>query len=233
MRYLGGKTRIASKIAEAISSDVKYFSHYTEPFCGTCSVGKSLLKKRGPFNSVFCDKSVELISMYCFVASGGILPTSISREEYAEARADDRAWFRGFVGFGCSFAGKFFGGYAAGEGRNYAAESARAIELDVSSLTRDGAVFLCDQYQNIRYQDYSVVYMDPPYRGTTEYAGAGRFDSDAFWEFTRDLSKRCIVFVSEYDAPSDATCVLEIKRSTNIRPKDGNEVRTEKLFQFK
>jgi len=52
----------------------------------------------------------------------------------------------------------------------------------------------------------SLVYCDPPYRGSTGYDGW--FDSRAFWQWCRDKTREGhTVFVSEYKAPPDFECV--------------------------
>jgi len=44
----------------------------------------------------------------------------------------------------------------------------------------------------------SIVYLDPPYEGTTAYAGVPPFDHRRFWDKARDLTAAgSLVFVSE------------------------------------
>lgn len=43
------------------------------------------------------------------------------------------------------------------------------------------------------------VYADPPYANTTTYQGQ-KFDSEAFWEYMRQISKNNQVFISEQTA---------------------------------
>ena len=62
----------------------------------------------------------------------------------------------------------------------------------------------------------------------------GDFNTEEFWEDMRVLSKNNDVYISEYSAPEDFECVLEIPTKTIIR--DSNDkvsYRVEKLFTYK
>lgn len=136
-----------------------------------------------------------------------------------------------FVGFGCSFAGKWFGGYARGDGdRNYASNAASSLQQKIATLRN--VRWENSDYRALDYPPRSVIYCDPPYQGTTQYGGAPEtFNWDEFWNFCREKSRlNHIVFVSEYAAPLDFICVKEIKTKLDIRTSNGVNARTEKLF---
>jgi DNA adenine methylase len=77
----------------------------------------------------------------------------------------------------------------------------------------------------------ALVYCDPPYANTTQYDATGKFSSEEFWNTMREWSKTNILFVSEYTAPEDFKCILEINTRTDIRNKAGKmDQRVEKLF---
>lgn len=72
--------------------------------------------------------------------------------------------------------------------------------------------------------------MIPPYSSTTKYFN-GEFNSEEFWDIMRNWSKDNLVFISEYVAPTDFKCVLEIPTKTSIRGRTGNvSKRVEGLF---
>jgi len=73
-----------------------------------------------------------------------------------------------------------------------------------------------------------VIYLDPPYEGTTKYKN-NDFDYDVFWDWVRDLSKDNYVFISEYNAPPDFECIWSKKVTTSLKVHE-HEDRTEKLF---
>ena len=150
MRYHGGKTRISKEISEVLNNALhgrqvphidrafrpaEYIYIYEKPFvslfCGACSIESKIKAKRKILN----DKHEYLIEMLRAVQSGYELPDTISEEQYRyirEHRDDDKA-LSGFVGFACSFGGKWFGSYARGSGRNYAADGKHTIPCCISS----------------------------------------------------------------------------------------------------
>ena len=75
---------------------------------------------------------------------------------------------QGFVGFGCSFGGKWFGGYARNKtGTNYALQSKKSLMKDINTLMN--ARFICEDYRNVYLPDNCVIYADPPYNGCLLY----------------------------------------------------------------
>ena len=61
----------------------------------------------------------------------------------------------------------------------------------------------------------SLVYYDPPYRGTSSYATAKGFDHYRFYDWARQMKRDGhTVFISEYDMPGDFSCVWQ-KQITN------------------
>lgn len=91
-------------------------------FCGSCVI-ESLINAD---KKILNDKHEYLIEMYKALQNGYELPENLSKEEYQDIKANkdrDKA-LTGFVGFGCSFVGKWFGGHAQNRaGRNYCLEA--------------------------------------------------------------------------------------------------------------
>lgn len=236
MRYLGGKSRIADDIVGVIDAEisekiggVKTGNILVSLFCGGCAVEA----KCKNFDKIICnDNHKYLIAMLNAVKHGYELPDNISEEEYKYIRMhkDNDPALTGFVGFACSFGGKFFGGYARDNkmNTNYAARGKRSLLKDMSGLQR--ADFICGDYRDVEIPDGAVIYADPPYQNTTGY-GTGMFDSNEFWQYMRELSKNHKVFISEQTAPSDFICIYEkpLRRTLDVN-KDNNFMATEKLF---
>lgn len=55
-----------------------------------------------------------------------------------------------------------------------------------------------------------LIYIDPPYKDTKQY-NKQKFDTEKFWNLVREMSKRCIVVVSEYAAPNDFITIWKEK----------------------
>ena len=78
-----------------------------------------------------------------------------------------------------------------------------------------------------------AVICDPPYQNTTGYT-TGDFSHEEFWEYMRELSKRCTVFISEQIAPDDFECVWqkELTRTLDYN-KNNQPKKVEKLFVWR
>ena len=227
MLYLGGKTRSGREIAKCILSLTPHRTHYLEPFFGG---GSSCIHLAPQFEDVRVgDVHTDLILMWQAVQEGWRAPLHVTNEEYNQLKYKEPSALRGFAGFACSFGGKWFGGYAR-DGTDeslysYAKPQAYRIDEIGSILRLSKAMIL-----NVSYEQWThkkgVVYCDPPYAGTTRYAGG--FDSARFWK-TMDkwTEEGATVFVSEYKAPSHWEQVWE---STIFCKVSNRGARTERLF---
>ena len=232
MRYQGGKSRIATSIAVAIERERESNQTFVSLFCGSCAVEAKLAPH---FDRVICnDKHEYLIEMLKGVQNGYELPEQITEEQYKyiKTHKDEDKILAGFVGFGCSFGGKFFGGYARNkEQTNYALQSKKSLLKDMICLPN--AEFTCLDYRDVDIPNGSIVYADPPYANTTTYQGQ-KFDSEAFWEYMRQISKHNQVFISEQTAPDDFECIWEKPFTRTLdRNKDNQFKVVEKLFTYR
>ena len=230
MRYQGGKSRISQQIAEIIQRERESNLTFVSLFCGSCSIES----KVNGFDKIICnDKHEYLIELFKGVQNGYELPEIITEEQYKyirEHKDNDKA-LTGFVGFGCSFGGKWFGGYARNKtNTNYALQSKKSLLKDMSNLTT--AHFTCQDYHDVIIPNNSIVYADPPYNNTTGY-GKDKFNSDEFWEYMRIISKNNKVFISEQTAPNDFECVWEKEFTRTLDVNKDNQFKvTEKLFTY-
>lgn len=107
MQYFGGKAKIAKYIVSYLEEVRKENQIYVEPFVG----GANIVSKMGGVRKAY-DFNEYLIEMYKAVQNGYELPNIITEKDYKYIREnkDKNKALTGFVGFGCSFAGKWFGG---------------------------------------------------------------------------------------------------------------------------
>lgn len=229
MKYMGSKARHAKEILPIILSGRTDGQWYVEPFVGGANV---IDKVDG--NRIGSDFNPYVIALWKAVSDGWVPPDLVTEEEYAEARRDRVEDARtAFIGFGCSYSGKFFGGYARGDDakgnpRNYCAESKRNILKQAESLR--GVQFHHCSYDDLEIPPNSIIYCDPPYLGTTGYA-TGSFDHDKFWQWCRDkVSEGHRVYVSEYTAPDDWVSVWEKTVNNTLTKDTGSKKGVEKLF---
>ena len=232
MQYFGGKQKIAKYIADFINATHTH-THYVEPFCGSCSVASKINIE----NKILNDKNPYLIAMFKALQDGWIPPEIITEWDYyvAKEEQDIDPHVAGFVGFACSFAGKFWGGYArdgkGDNGGNYALRGKNSILKKMQTLM--DAQFICKDFSELDFEN-SILYCDPPYRNTTPYYKKilGVFDYNKFLEWVQYQSKKNIVLVSEYkhNIPDDARIVLEILSNTSIRDKSENVIQTTEVL---
>ncbi len=231
MRYLGGKSRIANQVAGYINSIRRQGQSYWEPFVGSAWI---LSKIKGVGPNYASDANGHLIAMWQALQGGWDPPSVVSEELYKDIQDDQASYppeLVAFVGFGCSFGGKWFGGYARGEGRNWAAEAKDSLRKKIARcqpITFFHADFISCQPP----QRDMVIYCDPPYQYTTGYRNVPAWNPSAFWERVQFLSREGhTIVISEYHAPSWLSLVLEMETKTNLRTKkEGRANRTERLF---
>jgi DNA adenine methylase len=227
VRYLGGKSKIAKLIAAEVNKIRPPGGWVWEPFCGGLSVAHAL-RPAGPVWST--DANPALISLYRAVREGWDPPGELSEAKYRAARLlPDSDPLKAFAGFGCSFAGKWFNGYARDSaGCNYAALSRRVLLKD-----RACGPFACIDFLAVEPRPINaVLYCDPPYAGTTGYRG-GKFDSARFCVRVAEWSRFTDVFVSEYRFPL-GVCVFAREQITTVsRKKSAYAPATERLFYVK
>src|SRR5271165_6587898 len=166
MRYFGGKQRVASALASVLNASCVDASAYVEPFVGSAAV----MCRVHACKRIGGDLNGALIALWIALAEGWSPPTHVSESDYArvKAAANTEDPMTAFVGFGCSFAGKWFGGYArGGVGRNYAANAASSLRKKLAGL--QGVEWRRSDYRALKHPSGSVIYCDPPYAGTTQY----------------------------------------------------------------
>ena len=245
MKYMGSKSRIAKHIVPIIQRyiDDNNIRCYWEPFVG----GANVIDKISCQHKIGSDKNQYLIALLNHVKNGGQLLDIVSKELYDKARtafnngdtSEFEDWQIGNIGFLASYNGRWFDGGYAKPGyektkktglryRDYYSE-AKSNLLD-QSPDLVGIEFVCQDYADI-HPSGTLIYCDPPYQGTKQYANAMMFDYDLFWKTVREWSADNIVIVSEQNAPEDFTCIWEQEVSRSIKANDKSKA-TEKLFIY-
>ena len=230
MQYMGGKSRISKQIAEILNSAIDKNTPFVSLFCGSCAIESKVQADVKILN----DKHPYLIAMWQALQNGWMPPDVVTKEEYYRVKAnmDENPALTGFIGFGCSFGGKWWGGYAKDKrGDDYCGQAKRGLLKDLVGI--QSATFTCLDYRDVEIPDGAVVYCDPPYVNTTGYT-VGQFDTDEFWNYMRQLSKRCDVYISEESAPDDFECIWSKEKVRTLEKSDNvGRVKVEKLFKYK
>ena len=242
MRYLGGKSKIAQHLAEAMLKETVGFPEgattYWEPFLGGGAVA-SKMGHRFDF-AHYSDIQPDLVLMWQALQAGWLPPQTVSYDEYQSLRYSDRpSALRGFVGFGGSFGGRFFEGYAKGgynsdgSPRNHIAESARAVLKDLKGMqAKRKTTFAEMDAWDISPKYGDVVYCDPPYAGTKGFSQTLPMDHSKFWTLAESWASSGVsVFVSEYEAPQGWSCIWERSKRSSVRVgSEDRHMTIERLF---
>ncbi len=236
MKYMGSKARFTKEILPIMLKDRLPEQWYVEPFAG----GMNMIAEVDD-NRIANDIHTELIEMWKHLVYENWTPYFIDREKYNKFRANKKDYYPyliGWVGFNCSYSGKYFGGYAGkvktkvGTIRNYQDEALRNIKKQIPKLK--GVVFTNKKYNELEIPNNSIIYCDPPYQNTTKYSN--EFNHNLFWDWVREKSKQGHkVYVSEYNAPSDFVCVWQKQAKSSLSANGvigGNKISTEKLFVY-
>lgn len=231
MKYMGSKARHAKHILPIILENRKTDQWYVEPFVGGANTYHLVDNPK-----LGNDTNHYLIMLLQAVGKGWHPPLDVSEEQYKNAQSLSTTnypdYLIGFIGIGCSFSGKWFGGYARGNNgwgypRNYASESSKNIVKQANGI-KDSILKVGDYYE-LDIPEKSIIYCDPPYMGTTKYSDY--FDSNRFWEWCDNLIKKGHqVFVSEYQAPDGWTCVWQKEVNSSLTKNTGAKKAIEKLF---
>lgn len=252
MKYQGSKRRLAKDIIPILIKDRKPGQYFVEPFCGSCSIIQELENPR-----IAADSNYYLVELLKWVQKGWVPPDIITEEEYIQCKnrfiancifnkenrfsqnLNDNIIdaYIGFVGFCCSYGGKLWGGYARGntnkgQPRNYCLEQKKNIIKQAPKLA--GIDFKWCDYKDLEIPPNSILYLDPPYENTTRYKMQSKFNHQDFWEWVRlKVKEGYQVFISEYTAPSDFTCVWQKEIVSSLTKDTGSKTGVEKLFIYK
>lgn len=246
MKYMGSKSKYANDILDAIKHEMVgfepfshiYYENWVEPFVGGANMIDKVPKS---FKRIGNDINVHLIEMFRSLQKGWTPPDNVSEQEYKQLMSKSdfqigclESALIGFVGVGCSYSGKWFGGYARGNDnkgnpRNYCLESKKNVLQQIENL--QGVIFMSGDYKDLfrNIIRKSIIYCDPPYKGTTGYKNY--FDHQEFWKWCNDMVNRGHkVFVSEYNAPEDWRCIWKKQVNSSLTKNTGSKKATEKLF---
>ena len=230
MKYVGSKNRLAKHILPIIL-ERRTTETYVEPFAGGMNLIQHVSGDR-----IANDLNPYIVAMFkALVEDDWIPPSDLSEQQYHRVKEHPELFpdeYVGFVAVGCSYGGKWWGGFARGktkEGkpRNYCLESKNNILKQKEKLK--GVDFYSVDYSSLCFPSNSIVYCDIPYKGTVKYKD--KFDHNKFWDWAKELSKHQTVYVSEYSAPEYVECVWSKPVTVSI---DSHKTKktTEKLYKL-
>lgn len=235
MQYMGGKGRVARHVEAVVLRHRGGRSKYLEPFLG----GAYTFARIAPHftEATGADIVPDLILYWQAVQDGWLPPEWISREEYETLRTAPPSPLRAFAGFGCSFGGKWFGGYGAQKvdqkhPTGHVSHGSRKITAQKAKGMRGARIVQCD-YRHWAPGPDAVVYCDPPYAGTTGYDGTDGWDPEEFWATAERWARGgAVVLVSEYRAPEGWRSVWSAPARASLRKDSNLMTATESVFML-
>ena len=242
MQYAGGKTRLAKRLADYIVADLlaDRTRHYVEPFCGAMSVAAEVASRLRGSGRIFMlyDNNPHVVAMWQAALDGWEPPANVDAGMYAAARREELSSPEiGFILGGCSFGGKWGGGFARSAKRSIPAESRALVLRRVAALRGVIAEVRCKDFADIPRVALlgAVVYADPPYAGTMQPYFSKTFDSPAFWAWAQ-ATPADSVLVSEFSAPAEVCEVCAWESAATLAAGvngSGKARRVEKLFRVR
>lgn len=236
--YMGSKRRLVKHYKEILEEHITDDNWYVEPFSGGMNMIKGITAKNYMANDIN-KYIIAAYSKYNLENIPSLDVVKVGRSKYNEFKEIvkqnidiDHNDFIGLVGMASSFGGKFYVGGYIGEYDNekYMNCHYNGVLKDFVWLKDRKVNFSSVSYQDMIIPDGSVVYCDPPYKGTHGYNT--KIDHEQFYTWAKELSKRCYVYISEYNMPDDFECIktVIVNSQLGINKKEGC---VEKLYRVK
>lgn len=230
MKYMGSKNRHSKQILPLILKGRQPTQWYVEPFVG----GANMIDKVDGLR-IGSDCNKYLIALLSEMQKDEFVAPDITEETFNRMKSNPDEftdWELGYAGFQLSFGAMWFGSYRRDNTgkRNYSEEAKRNVNKQAEKVK--GIDFYNLPYNELEIPDDSIIYCDPPYRGTAKYkANEEEFNHDVFYEWVREKVKQGHkVFISEYNMPDDFVCIWKKEVNGNISKDTGKKKSTEKLF---
>ena len=238
MRYLGSKTRIKNDIIPIITRHLDGTNEFVDAFMG----GANVIDGVDYPNKVGIEINRYVCAMWTKIRNFGIkwIPQAFDEEDYYEVKSDYKNKTEqfenaliGYVGNCLSFGSKWFGGFAKYNPKkkeDHVKEAYNGVKKQVKNFKYlDQTRFINASYDEYDYKPNSVIYCDPPYQSTIGYESS--FDHEKFWKWVRQMTMDGhYVYVSEYSAPSDMTCIW--RKSVKEQVGKNTNQKVEKLFTY-
>jgi site-specific DNA-adenine methylase len=254
MRYTGSKNRSGQEIAEILQEYIKKYKlkGYIEPFAGSLGVLKHMTGKSGPNNNpIPCyafDGCQDMIMLWSAVKSGRFKNPNIDEEEWTKLKYSKRSSAKkAFAGFGLSFGGQWFQGYAPKYAKDQTGQSTDAVkyynDMTYNSLIKTKPLIQDVTFEHRDYKDHPkmiekggfLIYCDPPYATSSHIKRFGStfdYDPEEFWSVAKKwTSYGNVVIVSETTASKTVPvrCIWK-KTLQNSINNDHSKQYVDKLF---
>jgi DNA adenine methylase len=209
VKYVGSKRRFKKRLLPLMLKALTPSRAWVEPFVG----GGNMIDGVPPnFRRIGADINPHSIKALEIIRDKAhLLPknsTEFTREDYNKMKKSDDYEFKSLAGFVYSFGSKWMASWAANKkGSDFVRQAFNSANKQSPFL--QGVELVKSDYINLDIPENSVIYCDPPYKGTLNYGFD--FDHDTFFHWARRMSKKGhTVFLSEYNAPKDFILINSI-----------------------
>ena len=185
MKYMGSKARIAKHILPIILQNRTSDQWYVEPFVG----GANMIDKVEG-NRLGADLNDPLIACLSGLSSGWLPQKEVSEDFFNQVKKDnsivDLATL-GYIGTQLTYGAMWFSTYRRDNTglRDYANEAFRHVEKQASKIK--GVKFISGSYSDLDVPAKSIIYCDPPYKGTAKYKAVEEFAHPIYVELLKAL----------------------------------------------
>ncbi|NQY31432.1 MAG: DNA adenine methylase, partial [Flavobacteriaceae bacterium] len=167
MKYMGSKNRIAKNLLPIMLKNRTEGQWWVEPFVG----GANMIDKVNG-NRIGSDSNKYLIASLVKLQQGWLPEKSISEETYINVKENINMYedfFVGYIGFQLSFGAMWFSTFRRDKAgvRDYSLEAYRNVKKQAKKIK--GVIFSHNRYEEVVIPNKSIIYCDPPYRGTAGY----------------------------------------------------------------
>ena len=206
---------------------------FVDLFCGSCNVVAEIDNK---YHRIANDKHKYLITMWKAMQKGWVPPDTCSEEEYRHIKSnlDEDMALSGFIGFACSFGGKWFGGYARRKDayRNYCIQGKRGNIKLIENMKN--VQFENKDYKDLEIPKGAIVYCDIPYKGKTQYSvkECEKFNHNEFYDWVEKNKHNFDIYISEYkdSVPDGFEIVWEKESKTDLGNIDNQKIKTTEVL---
>lgn len=232
MKYMGSKSRIA-KFIIPIMQKYRGDRPWVELFVG----GANIIDKVGG-RRIGNDKNEYVIHLLNALKNNWKPPKEVPEEYYNKVKQNRDKYPKELVGYFATqlvFGNVWFGSFRRDNTgkRKYDLEAYNNVVRQQPKLK--GIEFISGDYKELLIPEKSLIYCDPPYKGSRPFIGENKINHSEFWNFCRQkVNENHIVFISEYKAPEDFECIWSkevVVSGNNIHKKKLTNI--ERLFIHK
>jgi len=196
MYYVGSKSKHANSILSRIMPFKKDLI-WVEPFVGGANMIENITGQR-----IGADSNEYLIEFWQKIQSGWIPKQFYTYDEYGDIKNNqdrDKAE-TAYVSINCSFQFSWWNGYNGHKTNEFQKLAFNNLMLQIPKIK--DVTFIHTSYDKLDIPENSIIYCDPPYRGTKQYKDSFNHELFDNWCIEQVNNGR-FIFISEYSMPKE------------------------------